>query len=79
MPYGPWGGSKWFEQLKAGAADFVARSPQGGPFFEAMYAAIARDRGEVPTGDAHHKLLLLLEFSDSSGFARKGTRVALRR
>ena len=36
LPFGPWDGSGWWEQLKEGARDLLANAPHGGPLFDAL-------------------------------------------
>eukprot|EP00974_Lingulodinium_polyedra_P109316 10575830-Lingulodinium_polyedra.AAC.1 len=66
MPRGPWGGSKWFEQiLKVASAEFVAAIPVGGVCSSACMAFLCRDLGQQPLPSAVHHAYILKDFQTS--------------
>ena len=79
LPFGPWDGSGWWEQLKEGARDLLANAPHGGPLFDALYSALCKDRREEALGYLEHTRAVLTEALGSNAFCAKGEKVALRR
>ena len=59
LVYGPWEGGSWFVKLQSGAKSLLQREGLGGALFERLYGAMARDRGQTPTGDNKQKRELL--------------------
>eukprot|EP00974_Lingulodinium_polyedra_P076234 7379094-Lingulodinium_polyedra.AAC.1 len=79
LPYGPWGGSSWYQKMVEGAADLLAHTPASDPLFEAFYPGLCRDAKANPSGDPAHKLQMLSELCQHKAFLAKGPRTAKRR
>eukprot|EP00974_Lingulodinium_polyedra_P101642 9843666-Lingulodinium_polyedra.AAC.1 len=78
LTYGPWEGCMWFEELKAGAAEYFQKEQASSPLFQALFQALCRDRGEEPFGGFDQQQTILEEAVDSEAFSRKGPKVTLR-
>ena len=77
--YGPCNGSAWFEKLKGGATELLAKQKVADPLFQAFYPSICNDARQTVLGTEAHQAEVLQAMATSEAFALKGHRVTLKR
>ena len=77
--YGPWNGSKWWQNTKAGAKELCLKESTASPLFQELYPGLCKDLGGSPVGTEAHMSKVLEGVASSEVVGKKGERVALRR
>eukprot|EP00974_Lingulodinium_polyedra_P021599 2085921-Lingulodinium_polyedra.AAC.1 len=71
LPYGPWDGSAWFEDLQTSAADAMHLIPPAGPVWAHVYPLVCQDLNRPAQGALQRKQEVL-ELALATAVERKG-------
>lgn len=78
LPFGPWGGAKWFRKMCEAGEEYFQVSNAEDPILQVIWQRHCRDAAQDP-GDSEAFMAWLVGLPWSKTFTAKGTRVVLSR